>query len=85
MVSSAYGPGGGGYGMYPPPRPMSANDRKYTQLDQTIGGANNTFRQAMGSTSPQAIRARQQPPPQPPPAEDKGFFSKMKDKVTNIF
>lgn len=75
MVSSAYGPGGGGYDAYPP-RPMSANEKKSGQVSQTVDAASQTFRQAMGSTSPKVA----QPPPQ-----EKGFFDKVKDKFSSIF
>lgn len=75
MVSSAYGPGGGGYGAYPP-RPMSANEKKYGQVNQTVSGASQTFRQAMGSTSPKAAQS---------PPQEKGFFDKVKDKFKSIF
>jgi hypothetical protein len=55
---------------------MSANEKKYGQVSQTVGGASQTFRQAMGSTSPKAAQA---------PPQEKGFFDKVKDKFSSIF
>lgn len=77
MVSAANGYGGGGYGAYPPRQP-GANEKRNMQLEQTVGGATQTYRQAMAATSPQAKQAQQ-------PPQEKGFFEKIKDKFSSIF
>lgn len=77
MVSATSGPGGG----YPP-RPINANERKYAQVNQTVSGATQIYRQALSSTGggrrPQAAASA-------PPQEEKGFIGKTWDKLTSIF
>jgi hypothetical protein len=70
MVSAVNGPGG-----YYPPRPMSANEKKAAQINQIVGQAGYTYRQALGSTSKTSVE----------PPEEKGFLKASWDRLTSIF
>jgi hypothetical protein len=74
MVSAANGPSG-----HYAPRPMSPNEIKAAQINQTVGKAIHTYRQAMRSTSGMKNAKAASPP------EEKGFLSASWDRLTNIF